>query len=129
MHESARRVRIWPGYLWRGLFLSSLNRPLETYPLAFLLLLCVVANLGFADSLFDLSEIRDPSTLDIVTQQDWHAVSGTIETRQKLIEIRVGELWKGQDLRIPVRFIVSAAGKANGFHLTGETDWKSCKPM
>lgn len=67
----------------------------------------------------DMDEMRDASTLDVKVIEDWHKVKGEVDTRQKLINIRVGELWSGQDLRIPVRMIVPADSKAKGFHLTG----------
>ena len=69
--------------------------------------------------LFDMEELRDASTLKIDVLQDWHLVKGPIPTRQKSITINVGEIWPGQDLRIPVRFVVPANRKAKGFHLTG----------
>lgn len=69
--------------------------------------------------LFDMKEILDASTLEVETIQDWHVVKGQVATRQKHITIRVGELWPGQDYRIPVRMIVPADDKANGLHLTG----------
>ena len=52
--------------------------------------------------IFDMDAICNPSTLDIEVLQDWHPVEGEILTRQKLITINVGELWSGQDFRIPV---------------------------
>ncbi len=75
-------------------------------------------------SLLDRQEIRDASTLDIVVLEDWHDVDGEVPTRQKLITIRVGELWPGQDLRAPVRLVVPAGRKAKGFHLTGGNQTK-----
>ncbi|MDO7689904.1 MAG: hypothetical protein MUQ67_11170, partial [Pirellulales bacterium] len=69
--------------------------------------------------IFDMDAICDPSTLDIEVLQDWHRVEGEIETRQKLVTINVGELWPGQDFRVPVRMVVPAHKKAKGFHLTG----------
>jgi len=89
------------------------------------LLLCVGA--GAEDrhpgpaggSPFDMESIRDASTLRVEVLQDWHRVEGDCPTRQKLITIRVGELWPGQDYRVPVRMIVPAEGRAKGFHLTG----------
>ena len=75
---------------------------------------------GKADgSPFDMRKILDPTTLDAKVLQEWHAVRGECPTRQELITIRVGELWPGQDYRIPVRMIVPADKKAKGFHLTG----------
>jgi hypothetical protein len=68
---------------------------------------------------FDMDEIRDPSTLGIEILQDWHKVKGSIETRQKLVSINVGDLWPGQEFRVPVRMVVPANTKAQGFHLTG----------
>ena len=68
---------------------------------------------------FDMEEIRDPGTLKIKVLQDWHKVDGLIETRQKLVTINVGDLWPGQEYRVPVRMVVPAKGKAKGFHLTG----------
>ncbi len=69
--------------------------------------------------LFDMAEIRNESSLDVQVIEDWHKVEGEVPTRQKLITIRVGELWPGQDYRIPVRMIVPTDSKAKGFHLTG----------
>lgn len=69
--------------------------------------------------IFDMEAICDPSTLDIEVLQDWHPVEGEIETRQKLVTINVGELWSGQDFRIPVRMVVPGSQRAKGFHLTG----------
>lgn len=69
--------------------------------------------------LFDMEEILDASTLKIEVLQEWHLVKETVSTRQKVITISVGELWAGQDLRIPVRFIAPADSQATGFHLTG----------
>lgn len=88
-------------------------------------LLCVAAHAGQKQTaqaespLYDMQELLDASTLDVEVLQEWHVVKGAVPTRQKLITIRVGELWPGQDYRIPVRMIVSAKRKAKGFHLTG----------
>ena len=68
---------------------------------------------------FDMEAIRDPKTLEIEVLEDWHLVEGAIPTRQKLVTINVGEVWPGQDYRVPVRMIVPADRKAKGFHLTG----------
>ncbi len=67
----------------------------------------------------DLAEMLDASTLDVKVIEDWHLVEGPVSTRQKVINICVGEVWPGQDYRIPVRMVVPADGKAKGFHLTG----------
>lgn len=74
---------------------------------------------------FDMRKILDPTTLGVKVLADWHDVKGECPTRQKLIAIRVGELWPGQDYRIPVRMIVPAGKKAKGFHLTGGHQLKS----
>ncbi len=74
---------------------------------------------AFSMKVFDMEEIRDPSTLQIKVLQDWHKVQGPIGTRQKLVTINVGDLWPGQEYRIPVRMVVPANRKAKGFHLTG----------
>ena len=72
-----------------------------------------------------MDAIRDPSTLEIEVLQDWHLVPGPVDTRQKLITIHVGEIWPGQDYRLPVRMVVPADRKARGFHLTGGNSPKS----
>ncbi len=87
----------------------------------YLLALCPLS--AFA-GLFDMDAMRDPGTLAVETIDDWHLVEGAVPTRQKYITIRVGELWPGQDLRIPVRLIVPADRKARGFHLTGGNNLK-----
>ena len=74
---------------------------------------------AFGLKVFDMEKIRDPGTLQIKVLQDWHRVQGPIETRQKLVTIKVGDLWPGQEYRIPVRLVVPADRKAKGFHLTG----------
>ena len=74
---------------------------------------------AFGMKVFDMEEIRDPSTLQIKVLQDWHKVQGSIATRQKLVTINVGDLWPGQEYRVPVRMVVPANRKAKGFHLTG----------
>ena len=71
------------------------------------------------NEIFDMDAIRDPKTLKIEVLQDWQVVKGPVSTRQKLVTINVGEIWEGQDYRIPVRMIVPADRKAKGFHLTG----------
>ncbi|MDG2223511.1 MAG: hypothetical protein P8L85_19170 [Rubripirellula sp.] len=68
---------------------------------------------------FEMDAIRDPTTLEIEVTQAWQTVQGPIATRQKLVTINVGEIWPGQDYRVPVRMVVPADRKARGFHLTG----------
>jgi hypothetical protein len=79
----------------------------------------VAAESSSRDPLFDMEAIRDSSTLEIEVIQDWHLVKGPVPTRQKLITIKVGEIWPGEEYRMPVRMVVPAEGKAKGFHLTG----------
>ncbi len=74
---------------------------------------------GSKIKLFDMDAIRDPSALQVDILQDWHEVEGPVPTRQKLVTINVGEMWPGQDYRMPVRMVVPADRKARGFHLTG----------
>ncbi|MDG1833077.1 MAG: hypothetical protein P8J63_07625, partial [Verrucomicrobiota bacterium] len=55
---------------------------------------------------FDMDAMRDPAKLEIKVLQDWRTVKGpNIGTRQKLITINVGEIWSGQDYRLPVRMV------------------------
>jgi hypothetical protein len=71
------------------------------------------------EALFDMEQIRNVNTLETEVIEDWHPVGGEVPTRQKYMTIRVGELWPGQDYRVPVRLVVPLEGKASGFHLTG----------
>jgi len=72
-----------------------------------------------ASSLFDMHDMLDENTLNTKVLIDWHMVKGEVPTRQKLITIRVGALVPGKEYRVPVRMIVPADRKAEGFHLTG----------
>ena len=74
-----------------------------------------------AGEIFDMNAIHDPTTLDVEVLQDWHPVEGRVATRQKLVTINVGELWPGQNFRVPVRLIVPLDQRAKGFHLTGSS--------
>ncbi|QXD25217.1 hypothetical protein F7C95_04770 [Opitutia bacterium ISCC 51] len=71
-----------------------------------------------------MEEMLDESTLDVKVIDDWHRVGGAVPTRQKYMSINVGELWPGQQYRVPVRLIVPADRKATGFHLTGGNNLK-----
>ncbi len=66
-----------------------------------------------------MDAIRDPSTLKIEVLRDWERVNGPVAMRQKLVTINVGEIWPGQEYRVPVRMVVPVDRKARGFHLTG----------
>jgi len=83
------------------------------------MLLASVLPTAQALEVFDLDAIQDPATLEVKVVQDWRTVNGPVATRQKLITINVGEIWAGQDYRVPVRMVVPADRKAQGFHLTG----------
>ncbi len=78
-------------------------------------------------SFFDMPAIRDASTLEVTVIEEWHRVEGPVPTRQKLVTINVGEFWPGQKLRMPVRMVVPAEGKAKGFHLTGGNNFNRMK--
>lgn len=86
--------------------------------------ICIVLLVGVQataedHSPIDMVKMLDESTLDPEVIHDWHVVDGPVPTRQKQITIHVGELWPGQNYRIPVRMIVPVDKKARGFHLTG----------
>ncbi|MEM7698387.1 MAG: hypothetical protein AAF236_08295 [Verrucomicrobiota bacterium] len=91
--------------------------PLILFPILFFSL----SNSAVAQdpAIFDMEAIRDPATLKIGVLQDWRVVEGPVATRQKLITIQVGEIWEGQEYRVPVRLVVPVDRKASGFHLTG----------
>ncbi len=80
---------------------------------------CCSGTVAVEPPLFDMESIRDAGTLEVDVLQDWHRVEGPVPTRQKHVTINVGEIWPGQDYRVPVRMIVPADRKAKGFHLTG----------
>jgi len=84
--------------------------------LGFVLMLTTFAQ---AQQVFDMRAISDPDTLEIEIVQPWRTVNGPVVTRQKLVTINVGEIWAGQEYRVPVRMVVPGDRKAHGFHLTG----------
>jgi len=90
---------------------------------AFILIFFTILSIG-QEALFDMEQIRDALTLETEVIDDWHQVGGEVPTRQKFMTIRVGELWPGQDYRVPVRLIVPLDRKATGFHLTGGHNMK-----
>jgi|GEM_PF-6514265 len=55
---------------------------------------------AFGMKVFDMKEIRDPSTLQIRVLQDWHKLQGPIATQQRLVSVNVGDLWLGQEYRV-----------------------------
>ena len=97
----------------------SFNRTHPMNSIRFLGLLLILSATAQATDVFDMDAIRDSSTLEIEVVQDWRTVPGPVMTRQKLVTINVGEIWPGQDYRLPVRMVVPADRKARGFHLTG----------
>ncbi len=87
--------------------------------LIFITFLSFRQEINCQERLFEMEQIRDAATLEKEMIRDWYPVDGEVPTRQKFVWIRVGELWPGQDYRVPVRFIVPRDKKAKGFHLTG----------
>jgi len=81
-----------------------------------------------AAPIFDMDAIRDARTLKVEVLQAWHRVAGPVDTRQKLVTISVGEIWPGQDYRVPVRLVAPADRKAKGFHLTGSHSPRRLRP-
>jgi hypothetical protein len=65
------------------------------------MLLCVAAHAGQKQAaqaespLYDMQELLNTGTLDVEVLAEWHIVKGAVPTRQKLVTIRVGELWQG----------------------------------
>tara|TARA_Y100001934_G_scaffold281809_1_gene392897 strand:- start:1298 stop:2698 length:1401 start_codon:yes stop_codon:yes gene_type:complete len=96
-------------------------------PFAVAVLLASVG-VSSAGEIFDIEAIRDPKSLKIEVVHDWHRVAGPTPTRQKLVTISVGEIWPGQDYRVPVRLVVPEDRKAKGFHLTGGHSPRRLKP-
>ena len=92
-------------------------------PKVSMLLLCVglwfSSTEAYTANVFDMEAIRDAKTLETQILQPWKTVPGMIATRQLLVTINVGQIWPGQDYRIPIRMVVPADRKARGFHLTG----------
>lgn len=101
---------------------KSKQKTLRVSKLAALICISIataVSGSNAAGGLFDMDAIRDPKTLEVEVLQDWHVVQGLITTRQKLVTINVGDMWPGQEYRVPVRMVVPADRKAKGFHITG----------
>jgi hypothetical protein len=100
----------------RGTAFHVIRKGIQLCVLGFVLMLSTSAQ---GQQVFDMRAISDPSTLEIEVVQPWQTVNGPVVTRQKLVTINVGEIWSGQDYRVPVRMVVPANRKAHGFHLTG----------
>jgi hypothetical protein len=100
----------------RGNAFHVIRKGIQLCVLGFVLMLSTSAQ---GQQVFDMRAISDPSTLEIEVVQPWQTVNGPVVTRQKLVTINVGEIWSGQDYRVPVRMVVPANRKAHGFHLTG----------
>jgi len=66
-------------------------------------------------AVFDLAYIRDASSLETRTLEDWHEVPGAVPSRQKLEEITVCEWWPGKKIRVPVILVAPAGRPAQGF--------------
>jgi hypothetical protein len=104
------------GFVSRG---NTLNVRYVASQLCCVALASMVSMTAYAQQVFDMRAISDPSTLEIEVVQPWQTVNGPVVTRQKLVTINVGQIWVGQDYRVPVRMVVPANRKAHGFHLTG----------
>ena len=100
----------------RGTAFHVIRKGIQLCVLGFVLMLSTSAQ---GQQVFDMRAISDPSTLEIEVVQPWQTVNGPVVTRQKLVTINVGQIWVGQDYRVPVRMVVPANRKAHGFHLTG----------
>jgi hypothetical protein len=59
---------------------------------------------------FDLTAIRDASTLETRIIDDWKPAARDPAVRQKLIEIIVCEWWPGQKVRLPITLNAPATG-------------------
>jgi hypothetical protein len=59
---------------------------------------------------YDMTAVRDASTLETRVVEDWHPWAKDAGVRQKLIEITVCEWWPGQKVRLPVTLLAPAAG-------------------
>ena len=81
-------------------------------PRVSMLLLCVglwlASTEAYTADIFDMEAIRDAKTLETQILQPWKTVPGMIATRQLLVTINVGQIWPGQDYRIPIRMVVPA---------------------
>jgi hypothetical protein len=103
-------------FAYRGNALSIVHPVIQLCLLGLVLILSTPAQ---AQQVFDMQAINDADTLEIEVLQPWRTVQGPVVTRQKLVTINVGEIWAGQDYRVPVRMVVPADRNAHGFHLTG----------
>ena len=104
------------GFTCRGKTRRINHLAIQLCLLGFVLMFSTPAH---AQQVFDMRAISNPDTLEIEVVQPWRTVNGPVVTRQKLVTINVGEIWAGQDYRVPVRMVVPADRKAHGFHLTG----------
>src|SRR4051812_28197035 len=59
---------------------------------------------------FDLTELREGSTLETRIVEDWRPAAREPSIRQKLIEITICEWWAGQKVRLPVTLNAPVAG-------------------
>lgn len=79
---------------------------MKILPIALLFLLSLSSTR--ADDYFDVTEVRDQSTLETAVIEDWHPNPKDPAIRQKLIEITVCEWWPGQKVRLPVTLSIPA---------------------
>ncbi len=78
-------------------------------------LLCLIATgwAAFAEirpGHYELSEVRNASTLETRVLEDWQPWGADAKARRKLIEITVCEWWPGQKVRLPVTLLAPAGG-------------------
>ena len=93
----------------RGNALSIVHPVIQLCLLGLVLFLSTPAQ---AQQVFDMRAIRDADTLEIEVLQPWRTIQGPVVTRQKLVTINVGEIWPGQNYRVPIRMVVPADHKA-----------------
>jgi hypothetical protein len=70
----------------------------------------VYARAEIKPATFDLTAIRDASTLETRIIDDWKPAARDPAVRQKLIEIIVCEWWPGQKVRLPITLNAPATG-------------------
>lgn len=59
---------------------------------------------------YDMTSVRDVSTLETKVIEDWHPNPKDSAIRQKLVEITICEWWPGQKVRMPVTLLAPAKG-------------------
>lgn len=75
-----------------------------------LVLFALVSRAEITIGRFDMSEVRDPSTLETRVIEDWRPLVNDATIRRKLVEITVCEWWSGQRVRLPVTMLAPVGG-------------------